>query len=113
MSSWQDVQGSGSDADEGKLARRVAEEFAGSRILIEALSGWPLSGGKPTVPVKISIFCEMGRVKLCINDPARKRLGFVTVVSVGGDLLESIIQALQGEIEWRKAKEKPKWTSNS
>jgi hypothetical protein len=102
MSSWKDVhKGAGGGSDLGAV-KAVQAHFADNRILMAAITGYdPIS--ESAVPVvKVTIFYELGSVKLCVNSPVDERLGFITLKASDGTLSEAIEAALMGGIEWRK-----------
>jgi hypothetical protein len=80
--------------------------FAESRNLRDCLCGWVGEGKDKGYPCKLTLFVEMGRLKISINDPTRKLMGFGTL-----DLETGLVDALEhalgdGGIEWRKQKER-------
>lgn len=109
MSSWTEVhKGMGNGSELGAV-ESLQKHFAGSRILLQALTGY-VPGEKNTLGrVKVSIFYEMGHVKLCLTDDLGGRLGFVTLDPENGTLEECLEAALAGGIEWRKKPEKQNW----
>lgn len=75
--------------------------FAESRSLRDCLCGFMDGSKVASSPMKLTLFTEGGRVKACINDPTRDRMGFVTL-DESLSLVESIERALEdGGLEWR------------
>lgn len=105
MSSWTEVHKGASNGSELAAVEGCQSNFAGNRILLQAITGY-VPGEKTQVPpVSITIFYEMGHVKLCVNDKHGKRLGFVTLTEGHESLAEAIEAALEGRLEWRKKRE--------
>jgi hypothetical protein len=104
--SWSDVQKGAENGSELKAVLAVQSQFAGSRMAIPALTGYDPKTSKAVAVVKLTLFYEMGRVKICVNSPLDDRLGFVTLPTDVPDLAAAIDAALAGGIEWRK---RPKW----
>lgn len=102
MSSWKDVHKGKDGGSELAQAEAVQGQFAGNRILMQALTGY-VPGEKDAVPrVKVTVFYEMGVVKLCVNEPQTDRLGFVTLDPVHAEIGAAIDAALLGGLDWRK-----------
>jgi hypothetical protein len=104
MSSWADVHkgvGNGSELS-GVLA--ACDDFAVNRNLMSCLTGYDRETEQALTPCKVSLFYELGHVKLCVNDTKKERVGFATLQPHPAGLLASIEEALASPLDWRKAK---------
>lgn len=107
MSSWKDVH-KGRNSDGGlKGILALWDHFADDRIIISALTGYDPESKEPLGECKITIFYELGRIKLSVSDPRTKRVGFVTLEPSHPTLGACIVSALQGGLDWRQSKESP------
>lgn len=107
MSSWSNIHkgaGNGSALDGVK---QVFDDFAGSRILLECLTGIDVATGQALGACKMTLFYEFGRLKLCITDDVKGRLGFTTIDGNGGSIGEAIERALEAGIDWRAKPKRP------
>lgn len=102
MSSWSEVHKGASNGSELGAVEALQAHFAGSRMLLQALTGYVPGEKNACPPVKVTLFYELGSLKLCVNSPVDDRLGFVTLKAQDGSLEDAIEAALSGGIDWRK-----------
>ena len=75
--------------------------FTLAQNLYDCLAGFPGDKGKQMPGCKISLWIELGNVKLCVNDDHFGRVGFA-VLNTGMALGEAIEEVLDGDgLEWR------------
>lgn len=107
MSSWSDVHKGPGNGSQLAAVEAAQGDFAGNRTIMECLTGWNGDSKAKLTPCKLSLFYEMGHVKLMVNDPVGGRIGFVTLKPHAEGLAGAVEHALLGGIEWRKAPDKP------
>lgn len=106
MSTWTDVQSKGQNFSSLDVVKGLWEHFADSRIVIEALTGYSPNGGKGCPPMKVTLFFEGGRLKVAVNDPTGKRVGFASVAEGGPRSLgAAIAETLEGGLDWRPTRD--------
>jgi len=108
MSRWSDAHKGVGNGTELGAVEKVLGDFAGTRTIMECLTGYTGDPKDKCTPCKIGLFYEFGSVKVCVNDPVRGKLGFATLDPEDGGLLESLTEALESGLDWRKVPEKPK-----
>lgn len=82
--------------------------FVHNPELYDCLAGYEGDKGKKIPGCKVSLWIEMGNVKLCVNDDHYGRTGFA-VLDTSLKLSQAIEQVLDGNgIEWRAKQGKPR-----
>lgn len=107
MSSWKDVHKGKAGGSELGAVKAIQAHFAGNRILMAAVTGYDPETESAVPAVKVTLFYELGSLKLCVNSSLDDRLGFVTLRAEDGTLSEAIEAALIGGIDWRKRPKQP------
>jgi hypothetical protein len=75
--------------------------FVRDQNLYDCLAGYENDKGKRVPGCKISLWIELGNVKLCVNDDHYGRVGFA-VLNTGMKLSQAIEEVLECDgIEWR------------
>lgn len=105
MAGWKEVHKGRGDGSAFKQVKGLWDHFADDRTLISCLTGFDPDSKEALSPCKVTLFHEMGCVKLSISDPAGKRVGFVTLSQEYPTIGEALAAALEGGVDWRAAKE--------
>lgn len=107
MSSWKDDQVK--PLSRGVLPNTVMslEIFRGGLSVGDCLCGFGRDKDGWREGCKITLFWDLGRLKIAVQDPQQNRVGFATL-----DTARPLIEALEdvlssGSIDWRPSKPRP------